>query len=36
MGCFKEQIAKVGGLYEDKLKVENNMTIHFDFGGEGN
>lgn len=31
-----EQIAKMGGLYEDKLKVENNTTIHFDFGGESN
>ena len=31
-----EQIAKMGGLFEDKLKVENNTTIQFDFGGEGN
>lgn len=31
-----EQIAKMGGLYEDKLKVENNTVIKFDFGGEGN
>ena len=31
-----EQIAKMGGLFEEKHKVENNMVITFDFGGEGN
>ena len=31
-----EDIARMAGLYEDKVKLENNTTIKFDFGGEGN
>ena len=31
-----EDIAKMAGLYEDKVKLENNTLIKFDFGGEGN
>jgi hypothetical protein len=31
-----EDIARMGGLYEEKVKLENNTTIKFDFGGEGN
>ena len=31
-----EDIAKMAGLYEDKVKLENNTVIKFDFGGEGN
>lgn len=31
-----EQMSKLGGLYEEKHKVENNTVITFDFGGEGN
>lgn len=28
-----EQMSKLGGLYEDKVKVEADTTITFDFGG---
>ena len=27
-----EDIARMGGLYEEKVKVENSTTIQFDFG----
>lgn len=29
-----EQMSKLGGLYEDKVKVEADTTITFDFGGD--
>ena len=29
-----DQICKLAGLYEDKVKVESDTTIKFDFGGD--